>query len=612
MGRRIRIVAFCKRITGITLLLLACFHVHAQDNSAADARKFMDNAEYEKAIVVFDKLYKTSPSDVYKDYLNALIAAKEYKQAEKLINDQQKTGINSPMLYIDMGRVYEAAGKTKKAEEQFNNAVAMVNGDDMLTDQLANSFVAIGKDPYAIAVYERTKALRGGIFIYNVPIAKLYAKTGDIEKAVNTLLDMGPGSGQYVNIESIKGVMLEMLGNDPLKLQSAQKALIKKINQQPDALDYIQLLTWLYIQKNDWDGALIQIEALEERGNTKGQRLIDFARNACREKQYDIAVKAYDEVKAKGRDLPFYIVAASEELNTLLLKLQDDPAFKLADVQNLVVKYDTFFAQFPQYYAQQTAADFAMVEAQYANDVEKGIQILQTAIKQPGITHEFSGKCALQLGDYYLLIGKIWDASLLYSQVDKEFKLDALGEEGRFRNAKLSFYIGDFDWAQAQLSVLKASTSELIANDALYLSVLITENMPPDSNFVPLKRFAYADLLMFQNKDQEAETLLDSLTKAYPKHPLDDDILMLQARLAEKHREYNKALDYLKTIYEQYGKDVLGDDAVFKTAEIYEKHLHDGTQAKHFYEQLIIDYPGSTFVQTARKRLEQLNKAILP
>lgn len=610
MGKQISLAGIYKHFICIAWLLIAYSVAHAQDSALVQARKYMNNTEYDKAIDIFENIYNTSSTDIYNEYLSALISAKRFKQAEKLIDNRESVQPSNPLLHIDMGHLYETAGKTKKAEEQYDNAIAMLNGDDMITQQMAGSFISIGKDQYALKVFERAKALLGGSPIYNVPIAKLYAKSGAIDKAVDVLIDSGPM--QYSSTENTKGVMLEILGNDPQKLQLTQKALIKKINQRPDNTYYVEILTWLYIQKNDWDGALIQMEALEERGNTKGQRLIEFARAALREKQYDVAIKSYEEVKAKGSDLPFYIIASSEELNASLVKLEDNPSFKQEDVKKLTDDYDTFFVHFPQYYAQQTASDFAMVEAQYANDVEKSIRILQNVIKQPGITHDFSGRCALQLGDYYILTGKIWDASLLYSQVDKEFKQDALGEEARFRNAKLSFYVGDFDWAQGQLSVLKASTSELIANDALYLSVLITENTPADSNFVPLKRFAFADLLMFQNKDKEAEVLLDSLSKAYPKHPLDDDILMLQAKLAEKHREYNKALDYLKTIYEKYGKDVLGDDAVFKTAEIYEKYLHDNSQAKHFYEQLIIDYPGSTFVQTARNRLEDLNKAILP
>jgi len=159
--------------------------------------------------------------------------------------------------------------------------------------------------------------------------------------------------------------------------------------------------------------------------------------------------------------------------------------------------------------------------------------------------------------------------------------------------------------------VLKAATSELIANDALYLSVLITENVE-DSNYYPLERFAHADLLLFQNKDKEAEALLDSINKAFPKHPLNDDIIMLRANLAIKRHDFNKAIAYLKTIYEQYGQDVLGDDAVYKMAEIYRNNLHQSEQAKHYYEQLIIDYPGSTYVQEARQKLAELNNNVIP
>ena len=164
---------------------------------------------------------------------------------------------------------------------------------------------------------------------------------------------------------------------------------------------------------------------------------------------------------------------------------------------------------------------------------------------------------------------------------------------------------------QQQLKILKSATSQLISNDAIYLSVLITENVE-DSDMVPLQRFANAGLLLFQNKDKEAEALLDSINKAYPKHPLNDDIIMKRAEIAIKHHDYNKALTHLKNIYEQYGQDVLGDDAVFMMAELYQNNLHQPDQAKHYYEQLILDYPGSTYVQTARQRLAMLNNGVIP
>lgn len=604
-----------KRLLLIWGLLICCSTVFAQGMGAQQeektplqqAREYAMRNEYDKAIDIFKQLYQQNSTDatIYNDYLNTLIVAKKYKDAERLIEDQQAIRPRYPLPYIDMGRLYLVQGKDKKADEQFQLAIQYMNGDDMLTQQIGAALIALGRDQYAILAYERGKDLIGNPFVYAGALSKLYAKTGNMEKAIAILMESG--NIQFGGIDNTKATLLELLGNDPKKLQLAQKALIKKINEQPENISYVDLLTWLYTQKNDWEGALIQMEALDERNKEQGRKLIDFGRMATKEKKYDIAIKAYAEVTAKGKDLQFYTLAESEKLATEMSLLESNYAYKQEDVTTLIKEYETFLNDFPNYYGLETVADYAILEAQYNNNPQKGIDILTRAIATPGARRDFVGRIKLQLGDYYILTGKDWDASLIYSQVDKEFKQDMLGEEARFRNAKLSYYHGDFEWAQGQLTVLKASTSELIANDALYLSVLITENIGPDSNYVPIKRFAYADLLLFQNKDKEAETLLDSITTAFPKHPLKDDILMLKAKLAEKHREYDKALTYLKEIYEQFGKDVLADDAVFKIAGIYEKHLRQYDQAKHFYEQLIIDYPGSTYVQEARKRLQEIN-----
>jgi tetratricopeptide (TPR) repeat protein len=238
---------------------------------------------------------------------------------------------------------------------------------------------------------------------------------------------------------------------------------------------------------------------------------------------------------------------------------------------------------------------------------------LNELIAQPRLQKEFIGNVKLDLGDYLVLQQKLWDASLIYSQVDKDFKQDMLGEEARFRNAKLAYYRGDFEWAQTQLSVLKSSTTELIANDALYLSVLITENTPPDSNLAPLLRFAAADLLMFQFKSKEADQLLDSIAKAFPENPLQDDILMQRGKIAEEEGRYNDAIDFYQKTVKDFGDDVLADDAVFRLGTLYQNKIKDKAKAIEYYEKLIVDYPGSTWVQQARAQYNELkNKKAIP
>lgn len=586
------------------VLMLNAHTVFAQQGDIELAKGMVLAKDYKKAIEEYQKLYAQNMADVevYRQYFDLLLEAKEFRKAEQLIGDEKKL-YNTPLLMVDMGRIYMAQDKKKKAEEIFDAAIQNLNGDDLLTQQMANAFTKINRDDYALKTYERARDLLHNAYMYSGPLARLYAKAGQIENAVSALLD---GGNFNTNLDDVKATLLEILGTDQKKIQLAQKAIVKKINEQPENPFYAELLTWLFTQKNDWDGAFIQISALDERNREQGERVLEFARYAAKESQYEFALKAYDAIIEKGKELPYYTIAQNEKITVKFAQLQNNPAFTKQDVQNLVKDYVVFFEEFPQYYTTQTLRDYAKLEAQYADSPAVAIKLLQKGIDQPGARRDFIGLAKLQMGDYYVLVGKIWDASLMYSQVDKDFREDMLGEDARYRNAKLAYYRGDFDWAQGQLTVLKASTSELIANDALYLSVLITENIPPDSIMTPLNRFAYADLLMFQNKDSLAGALLDSISTHYPEHPLQDDILMQRANLAFKHRDYNKTLDYLKDIYVKFGKDVLGDDAVFRTAEIYEKFLHDNEKAKHFYEQLVIDYPGSTYVQSARTRLSVL------
>ena len=607
--------------TTLLLFILSCgfgYNAAAQGDPIVQARMHADMKDYPKALEIYKKLYDQTPTDgdVYNEYLNVLIATKDYKEAEKLAEKQLSMAPQNPMLFINLGKVYLAGGKEKKAYEQFDKAIPLINGDDMLTTRMASAFTTLNQDKYAIRTYEKAIEILRNAYLYNAPLAKLYARTGDIEKAISAMLNSGPV--QMPGADDTKATMLQLLGNDPKKLQMAQKALIKRINEQPENTWLAEILTWLYTQKDDWEGALIQMQAIDDRNKENGRRLLEFARTAKRERQYEMAVKALERVTESGKDQPMYAIAKAEKLNVLMEQLAGNPFFKPEDVSRLEGEYATFFSEFPQYYNTETLRDYATLEAQYAGKPQVAIDLLTKAIEAPSARKEFNGWAKLQLGDYYLLTGKIWDASLIYSQVDKSFREDMLGEEARFRNAKLAYYRGDFEWAQGQLNVLKASTSELIANDALYLSVLITENIPPDSVMVPLERFAYADLLLFQNRDKDAETLLDSISTAFPKHPLSDDILMLRAKLAQKHRAYTKALDYLKQVYEpckDCGKDdLLRDDALFRTADIYEHLLKQPEQAKTYYERLIVEYPGSTFVQSARVKLAELqnNPGLVP
>lgn len=576
------------------------------DTDIALARQYMEQKEYDKAIPIFKKAYEFAPFDknVYDAYLDALLMAGQYTDAEKLVSYMSEIRRGDPVMLVDLGRVLEAAGQRKKAEEQYETAVNKISGEDFRTRQLADAFVHTGQDKYAIKAYERARVLMQNPYLYATELALLYSKEGKTESAVNAMMDiliMQP----HV-LDDVKTSLLQITNGDEKKMALTQKLIAKRLAAQPDNPFWGELTTWIYTQKGDYQGAFVQITNLDKKLKEEGERVVQFSKSAFKDGQYGIALQGYEYVLAKGNASPMNENAREGKIAVLQAQLEQKRPVDEKLLKDLLKEYKDYFSEYPQHRTGALIRSYAMVQARYAHNVDTAISILEEAISAPNIKKEQLGLFKLDLGDYYLLQGKIWDASLIYSQVDKAFKEDVLGEEARFRNAKLAYYRGDFKWAQRQLAVLKASTSELIANDALYLSVLITENIPVDSNITPLLRFAAADLMLFQNKTKASDLLLDSIATTFPETPLQDDIYLLRSKIAEEDGRHADAIAFLEKILSEYGQDVLGDDAAFRLARLYDEVLKDKPKALQYYEMLVVEYPGSTYIQTARTRYHKL------
>jgi outer membrane protein assembly factor BamD (BamD/ComL family) len=214
--------------------------------------------------------------------------------------------------------------------------------------------------------------------------------------------------------------------------------------------------------------------------------------------------------------------------------------------------------------------------------------------------------CKLDLGDIYLLNNQPWEATLLYSQVEKEFQNSEMEQDAKLRNAKMAYYTGDFVWAKGQLGILKAATTKLIANDALNLQLLIADNTAADSAGNALKMYARADMLIFAEQPEKALKTLDSIDKKFPNNTLGDDILMAKARLMIAKKDFADAVIALKKIVELHPSELWGDDAVYMLGDIYENNLNDKEQGKVYYQKIITDYPGSLWLNEARKRFRIL------
>lgn len=590
----------------LPLLLFSFLTISVFAQEAQLAQQYFRDGEYEKAAVLYEKLYnKNTRNDFFFDrYVECLLAMEDFKRGETVIKQQLRKTPEKVNLYVTYGKLLERQFKDDEAKKMYASAIENLPKEQYRITRLANSFLSLTKYEEAIATYEKGAQLLRNKRIFSYNLGDLYRRKGDVPKMIANYLNSLEDRPERLN--NMKTIFQRYLLEEDYK--ELQRQLYERLQKSENAIHLSEMLTWVFIQRKDYKNAFRQVKALDRRFGENGGRIYRLARIASNDKDYDAAIAAYDYiVESKGLASTFYIDAKREALRCRRNKLVEGYNYTSEDLQVLETQYESFLNEFGR--SRATAGivlELAELQAFYLNDLDKAVAILNELINFPGIDRIVQANGKLSLADFYLMKGEVWESTLLYSQVDKAFKEDLLGHEARFRNAKLSYFNGDFQWAQTQFDILKASTSRLIANDALDLSVFIMDNLGLDTSAAALITYSQAELLVFQNRFQEAFDKMDSLLVAFPEHSLQDDVLYLKANVYKKKRNYEKAAELYEMIVEKYAEEIRADNSLFALAELYETHLNDIEKAKTLYETLFIDFSGSTFAVEARKRFRRL------
>jgi|SRR6185436_3437901 len=571
------------------------------------ANQYFNTGEYEKAAVYFEKQYNIDPYGTYESYLKCLNLLKDFDKAEKLIKKQIKKNPVDMTLYVDLGKIFLSEEENDKAKQQFDKAIKSIPPDVNQVINLGNAFVEIQEFDRAVETYLAGRKLLRQVYPFNFELAELYAQKGDQQKMIEEYLDVLNYNEQY--FANLQTILQNKIANDLSGTisETLRKSLLKEIQRKSDKPIYNEMLYWLFIQEKDFESALIQAKAMDKRLDENGERLIYLGRLSASNQDYALAEKCFQYVVDKGEKNYNYIPAKIEMLNASNKKITSGKKPSEAELIKLDNDYQATINQLGKNaVTAPLISNYAHLKAFYLNKTDDAVKLLEEIINMPGIAPLFKAECKLELGDILVLQGEVWDAALYYGQVDKDFKHDAIGREAKFRNARLSYYLGEFNWAAAQLNVLKAATSQLISNDAMSLSLLIMDNTGMDSITEPLLIYSRADLFEFRNSDDKALATLDSVLAKFPGHSLTDEIWFKKAQIFEKKGMIDTAAFYLSSIVEKYPDDILADDALFQLAGLYETQLNNKPKAMELYETLLTKYAGSLFAAEARKRFRAL------
>ena len=611
---------FNKQIFIFLLLTLVCISSYSQQvqllgpssNQTLTTEKlaiqYYEQKQFEKANIYFDELFNKSAENWFSYYYKSLLAIKDYSKAEKITKKFLKEDKNNTFLYVRLGQIYKLQNNEKKEKEFYDKAIKDLIAFPPYVQNLATAFLEAGQYTYALDSYQKGRNATPE-YPYYFERAEVFKAMNDLKAMINELLDaidFKESDIQLVkiNLQNSLGYNEETGGfKNPLLKEELQK----RIQKNPDKIAFIEFLIFVQLQQKDFYGAFIQSKSLDKRLNEDGQRMYELAKLFVTNKQWSVSKQCFDYIILKGPSNLFFDAATIDKLSVEFLSLTESSLTQreaFISLEANLLKANEKYKN--SYLSSGLIKDIASLKAYYLDKSSEAIILLEDYLLNNSLEIQLKAELKLMLADIYLISGEIWEASLLYSQVEKDFKYEAIGQEAKFRNAKLSFYAGDFAWAKSQADVLKGATTKLISNDALDLSLIISDAIAVDTNEAPLKLFACADLMIRQHKYEEAIVKMDSINLLYSSNTLGDDIYFKKAQIYMIQKKYKDVESMYKNILEYYPNELYADDAQFKLGELYEYYLSDKEKAKQIYQELLLNFSGSTYAVDARMRYREL------
>lgn len=561
------------------------------------AKQYFNDGDFKKAVVYYERLVKKNPRRT--DYAEGLIATyqqlERFEDAEKFIFDKINEGNVYPTLYIELGYNYTLQNQPQDADKYYNKAISKIAENPNFGYGVGYRFQKYALLDRALEAYSKAMELNSKLD-YNYQMARIYGEKGDIEKmydAYLTLIIEGRTSKSNVlrNID-------DFITSDPENTnnQLLRKLLIQNAQKNPHVL-WNELLSWLFVQQKQFASAFRQEKAIYKRmDGSSVQRLESLGDLALKEKDPETAQEVFEFIIEKSAD---EITRLNAQLNLIDIRLLTENEKAYASIEKEFESLLEIHGYKPQTLQLQVA--YANFLAFRLNNGSRAIEILKSSLELP-LNQRGQAFIKLALGDILVFDQRFNEALIYFSQIQKNLKNDVLGQNARFKVAQTSFYKGDFDWALTQLKVLRGSTSQLIANDAMQLSLLISDNSLEDSTQTALRKYAKADLLAYQKKTKAAIDELDQILENHKGEKIEDEALLKQAQLFEGQKNYTGAeFNYLKII-EFFGNDILADDAHFALAELYRTVLDQPEKAKNHYEKIVFEYEDSYYFPQARKQ----------
>jgi tetratricopeptide (TPR) repeat protein len=572
-----------------------CF---AWSQSEQLAQNYYDRGEFEKAQIAYDELLNSQPNNYnyFQKSIDIYQQLEQYDKAQFAIQNRYDKYKQAGFL-VELGYNYQLQKQDEKAKKLYDQAISKIEISPNEVYQVAYVFERKSLTDYALKAYQMAIS-KDPKMHFNYQMALLYGQKGDTDNMIEMFLTEAQFSPQSSIL--IQNQMSRFLSDDNSGNFNAalKKALLIRIQKTQD-LFWNQFLSWLYVQNREYSKSFIQEKAIYKRDSDSFSNIVNLGQLAMEDDEVEAATEILNFVLENTQDLDLQIQA-----HTFLINQKIKTA-KPTDFSTINAELD---ALLKQYGISPYTLDLIQLKAHFTafslKKPDEAIALIKKTLKL-SLKPNQENDIKMELADIFLFQEKFNQALLYYSQIETNSNNNPTGQEASLKIAKTSYYKEDFVWAEQQLKVLKSAATQLIANDALDLFLLLNDAKAQDSTQTALKKFAKADFLLFQDKKDEALQKFKLILSENKEDAIVPIALLRIGNIQSQNQNYTEALASFQEIIDQHKESIYTDEALFFAGEIYEKqNLPD--KAKAVYESLILQHSDSIYFVDAQKKYRKL------
>lgn len=563
------------------------------------AQYYYEKGDFEKARIGYEELLKSIPQNTqyFLRTVDCYQQLKQFDTAEKSIQqrfDKYKQG----SLIVELGYNYQLQKNDLQAQKLFDQAIERIKKNPNEVYAIASSFEKKVLLEYALKSYQTAVEVDPD-FNFNYQMALLYGQVGKIEMMITTFLNESAENPQ--NSMMIQNQLVRFMDNDGDASFNEQlrKALVLRTQKTQDVY-WNRFLSWFYVQQKEFEKAFIQEKAIYKRNPESFSAILNLGQLAIEEDNQEAAKEILGFILENSKDVQLLIQA-----NTYLLEIKIEKASE----KDFIAINEELNALLKEFEISPFTLSLQLIQAHFVGfnlkKPEEGKAIVKRALAMQLNEYDLA-TAKMELADILLYEEKFNQALLYYSQIEVDLKNDVLAHEATLKAAKTSYFKTDFEYALKQFKELKSANTQLIANDALEYFLLINDNTVADSTQTALKQFAKGDYLLYQNRNQEAVTQFQLILKTHKGEEIEAVTMLRLGTIYEKLGDYNLALSQYQAIIEQHSDGIYIDEALYFSAEIYNRRLQEPEKAKALYEKIIFNHQDSIHFVEARKKFRQL------